>query len=231
MQPMQTQTPPAGNPALVGGILMLVCAALILFGTVSRRWMTLGGGDNKVHIGLVGYEICDDDHGCQGKVFDPRSENAKGVIAFTGGIASVALTILAGALALGRNARKIPLIALYIVLGVTLAAMLFYVVKSVADGRGLIKFSPGFSFFLAVLGVVGALVVSLANRGPAARRERGVGMPMQMVYPMQMVQQPNPHLGPMMMQPPMQACPRCTGAMTYVPQYQRYFCTRCQQYA
>jgi hypothetical protein len=217
---------------MAGGIVMLACAALLLFGTVTRSWFVYGEHDFKGGVGLVGGYACSQGH-CEGKWFDTETRGLKPDIVgekylgFLGGLASVALCVIAGAMALGNKPRKIPLLALYIVVGITGALMLLFIARvfSETHGGGL---KLGYSAYTAILGVIGAFIAAAAMLGPVAKRA-GAGQPVAMGYPMHMQQ-------PMMMQPPMmmqqpQGCPRCGNQLTFVPQYQRFFCQRCQQYA
>jgi len=239
--PALTRSP--GNPAQLGGILLLVCAALVLIATFSRGWLTASNDRGHMGIGLIGFEACRGDR-CEGEFFSDKLSKGSDAditveryVAFLGGIASVVLLSLGGAMALTRKPDKVPLLATYIVCGVTLLFGVIYVGRVLSEAHGSRGPGPGWSFFLAILGLVGgALIAGLMIR-PAAARMRGVsqlgaapgGYAPQGYAPQQGYAPPQQGAQAAQAAP---TCPRCgpQGQVTYAAQYQRYFCGNCQQY-
>lgn len=114
---------------------------------------------------------------------------------------------------------------------------LLYIGRVLGDLPSGADAGPGWSFFVAFLGSAGAIVIGATMLRTAARQEPA---PAAFGFP------GHPGAGmapgyypPQPMMPPMQAapgaapmCPRCMqqGQVTFAAQYQRHFCSRCQQY-
>lgn len=242
---------PTSNPAQLGGILLLVCAGLILIGTVTRGWFTMSRGNNSSSVGLIGYKFCYDGE-CKGKIFEPDMSKgadadvtAARYLAFLGGLGAVVVAGLGGAMALGRKPDKVPLLAIYIVCGIAAFFGLYFIGRALSEVRGSGGPGPGWSFCVAFIGHIGAAVIAGVMIRPHARRTAPgfhPGYPQQGYAPQPQGYAPQPQ-GSAPPQPgyaPPQApqqqaapsCPRCVaqGQVTYAAQYQRYFCGRCQQY-
>ena len=215
------------KPATAGGIVMLICAALILLGTISRSWFVMDAGDFKGGTGLMGGYACgkDWDSGkehCEGKWldFDTKGRAKDKDIhvwrfgGFFGGLGAGVLAVICGAIAFG-NPRKAPLVPLYILTGIAFVFCSMFVVRIFVEMKGSMKPDFGWSFFVDYMGLIGAFVAGVAMIGPAGKQAAPM-MHMPMQQPMMMQQYP---------------CPRCGGQLTFVAQYQRWFCPRCQQYA
>lgn len=251
MQPIPpaSTSGPAGrsNPAQLGGILILVCSAMILLGTCSRGWITQSRGDSSSGLGLMGYKFCYEGH-CEGKWFESKMSKgadaditAARYLAFLGGLGAAVMAGLTGALALGRNARKAPLLGVYIVCGVAAFFGIYFIGRVLSEMHGSHTPGPGWSFFVSFLGLVGAAVIAGVMIRPAARAEAGLapagygggypggGYPQPFPGAMPMGAQ---QAAPMGAQPAAPMCPRCgpAGQVTFAAQYQRHFCGRCQQY-
>jgi hypothetical protein len=219
---------------------MLLAGVLTLVGVFTRGWFTLDKGEFEFGLGLMGSYSCakwDGEERCEGKRFDTETKGRDKDIhlwrfgGFAGGLGSSVLAILCGVFALTRKPRSAPLVVLYIFVGIAFVFCSAYVFRVMSEMKGEMKPSLGYSFFLTYMGLVGAFVAGLAMIGPAAKKMAGGGMPMP--YGGMPMQQGYPMQQPMMQQqPPMQgqACPRCGGQATFVAQYQRWFCQRCQQY-
>jgi hypothetical protein len=188
-----------------------------------------------------------------GRQGTPKDIYAVGYLGFLLGLGSAGCAAIAGIMGLTKKAASIPVVVFAAIAGVALAAHLYYVMRVFTEFHGERHPSLGYSMFLAVVGGIGALVLQLALLGPAGKKmPGGAGMvptgyygggPMQGGMPMPMggggmpmqQQQPAPMQQPLAQQfatpqPQAQTCPRCRGALTFVQQYQRWYCQQCQQY-
>ena len=78
---------------------LLVCAALILFGTLTRSWFSASRGDASMGIGLMGNYFCDGGE-CKGEWFNTK----------TSGDADVPMAMMCDALC-GGSSRRIIFVA------------------------------------------------------------------------------------------------------------------------
>lgn len=229
MQPLPPSgpvSPSTGNPAQLGGILLLVCALFILIGLFTRSWFSMDRGRMEAGVGLLGYKFCRGDE-CEGKFFEPdmfddEKKDITGArfLVILGGLGTAVLAGIGGAMALSRQARKAPLLPLYIAGGITAFFAIYFVARTLGQVEGDNGPGVSWSFFLTFLGAGGSILIGALLVKPAARREPG-GLPGAIAsYPGAM--QGMPAGTPL--------CPRCQGATTYAAQYQKYFCGRCQQY-
>jgi hypothetical protein len=167
---------------------------------------------------------------------------AKLVLIF--GLLGAALSAVAGIMALTGQLRppvvKLGKIGVAVAAGViVLFEMRLLTGQLFPDMGGSITFSrmPSYSFFLALAGVVGAGIMLF---GPASRHAGAAGPAMGIAGPFaqqpyaqqggpfpQAAPYPQPYQAP---PPPSYPCIRCQTPLTFVAQYQRWFCTRCQQY-
>jgi hypothetical protein len=203
-----------GNPAMAGGIILLVAGVLILAGTVTKKWFGESNGDFSYGMGLTGIEMCGGGH-CESKSWtdkEMKDSVKKDIIAwgyggFLGGLASGIVCFVAGGMALAR--KKFPKVIGIILFSGTALMWLLFVGRVLSEGRGP-KPDPSYSGGLAFVGLILGFVAMLAMLG-----EKKAMVPMQPM-PMQ-GGQPGP-------------CPRCNSPVTFVAQYGRWFCQRCQQY-
>jgi hypothetical protein len=86
-----------------------------------------------------------------------------------------------------------------------------------------VQFGPGFSVFLAVGGLIAAGIVMQTMLRPLIQKAQGAApsLPAAQAMPMGAAPQAAQAPGP---------CPRCGGQLQFVAQYQRWYCTACQQY-
>jgi hypothetical protein len=247
-----------GILVLVAALMILVGVCTRSWFTMNDDGDSMKAGltGYSICIGSSGYDDYDSGGGdsCHeeffaGRMGTPKDIFAAGYLGFLFGIGAAACAAVAGIMGLTRKAASVPVVIFAVIAGVALADQLYYVVRVQSEFHGEIKPSMGYSMFLAVIGGIGALVVQLAVLGPAGRKMRGNTPMMPMGYygggpgpmPMPMGAMPQPQHQPMPMQQPlaqpsgqqsaMQACPRCSGQLQFVAQYQRWYCQQCQQYA
>lgn len=233
--PQQPHGPPAGaNPAQTAGILMLVACLALAIGTFTKSWVTASWdeGSESMKMGPLGIEVCDRDE-CQKISWSqmPRGDadiKLTAQLSLFAGLASLVCAGIAGIMALSRSAQKIPVGAFIGVFSGSAGVMAYFVVRSMSDGKGEISPGPGFSSVMAIGGVIMASVVLKTMLGPL--RKPLLAAPVAYGYA-----QPHPGQPMQQVQPPQQqvaaACPRCQAPLQFVAQYQRYYCTACQQYA
>ncbi len=232
-QPMGTphQAPAGANPAQTAGIIMLVCALALAIGTFTKSWLSESGDGREAGIGLTGIKMCgrgecmalswgDLDKMGGGKV--PGDIKLFGYLGFLAGLASIGAAGAAGGLALSRNTHKIPTKVLLGIFGAASFSMAFFLVRVMTHDK-LGDAGISYSGFLAFGGLIGASVVLKQMLGPIiARGQLAAGPAAYAQGPM--------GGAPMAAGAPPVACPRCAGQAGYVAQYQRHFCTACQQY-
>lgn len=243
MDPQQKASP-------VSSILLFVGALFCVFALFSASWF----GEHGSGIGPVRYSFCYDGD-CKGGLIFKEMKHGMGtelglaILTDLGLLASVILGIIAGVAQL-KPAKS----------GISMGAMICGAVAGVFGLAFALKmkdlgggFSYGiFLFLLGVGGVIGGAIMGMMR--PASPMMMGAypGYPMggpNMGWPGQapMQQQPMmpsgqvPMQQPMMQQqPPQMSAPRmqaqtapcttCGTPTTYVAQYQRYFCQRCNKY-
>ena len=115
MQPVPAS--PVSGPSRAGAIVLLLCAALALFGTFTRTWFKVSGGRFEVGLGLMGTYMCHEEDGsseCKGKWFETDTRGDKDIhaarfLTFFAGLATAILGGLIGALALtGKRMMPLP---------------------------------------------------------------------------------------------------------------------------
>lgn len=257
MQPGYGGQPPA-QPSIQGGgkgagIGMLVMALLIAIGAFTHSWATQSVEDSWYGVGLLGLKAsscyegeCREDSMSWGEMDDRGGDDKNadvkftGYLGFLGALAAMILCVVAGGMVLASNLRKVPTVAVTVVLGVAAGAMMLFLIRVLTKEGSDNELKLGYSGILAIGGAIGGVILSQVGLAPAIRRERqqlGMGggypqQPMPMGYPQQPMPMGYPQQPPMVMQQPLAtACPRCNGPLQYVAQYQRNFCPACQQYA
>src|SRR5512143_4114686 len=97
------------DPAKSASIMLVVAAALILIGTVSKAWFHAGMHGTEVNVGLTGAEVC-----FGSRCVDAPNDNLPDVVplfmymGLIGGIAAAAAAGLFGGMSLANKRDKIP---------------------------------------------------------------------------------------------------------------------------
>jgi hypothetical protein len=240
------------KPSPISSILLFVGAALLLYAAVSVSWFTASFEESSFSMGLIRGESCNDGTCRTATIFSGGRLGASGLLAilmFILTISSAGLAVPTGILLFKPGRRVLSLITVIIV-G---CAGLLSLVLLLKYGKGEAKFGLAFyAFWLAVMATVAACIIAMLRpRAAGGQPMRPMGMPgMQpQMYPGQqpMQQQPQMYPGqqPMQQQPqmypgqqpmqPQQApqgapCPTCATPTTWVAQYTRWFCQRCNKY-
>lgn len=184
--------------------MLLVAAALIFVGTVSKNWVS-GRGSRDIHIGPMGAEAC-----MASRCVDMPTDRLDGdikaimVLALISGFASAAAAGTFGGMAFRGNAGRIrvpPRLA-EIAFGLASFSMTFFIIRMLSE-----KGELSWAGFPAIGGVF------LAYAG------------LRKLKPFLVAQAAQPPPGP-----PVTMCPRCGTQLHFVAQYQRWFCPREQQY-
>lgn len=245
------------KPSPVPSILLFIATAALLFSLFGRGWNTHVDEHIAVHSGPVWGEVCfDSGDGMECKTHTFLSDLGKGsmgpgrIFGLLFVLLGVGGTIVAGiaAILLLSRPRTATALVTVILVGGSAVIMLGLFVYGVSQGG---RFEvPGYGFFLffigAILAVVGGFLGMSSSRGGAAQApmrpgypyggpppgypaQPGYGGPPGYPQPHQM-QQPMPQ--PVHAQPP-QAGPAhtCGTSMTWVVQYNRWYCPRCNQYS
>lgn len=137
------------------------------------------------------------------------------------GLAAVGGIAAAGIMALMRNTAKIPLKPIQGVMGAASFTLTYFAIRLAMSDKD-VDFGPGFSVFLGIGGLIAAGIVMQTMLRPLIQQAKGAapGLPMA-------VAQGGAGAAPGAAPGP---CPRCGGQVQYVAQYQRWYCTACQQY-
>ena len=230
------------KPSVGVAVGLLVCAALILFGTLTRSWFSASRGDASMGIGLMGNYFCDGSE-CKGEWFNTKTSGDADVHvfrfgAFAAGLGTAVVAGLLGAVALGG--RRMSALALYIVGGIALVLALAYIGKLGEAFKGSNAPSVGYSAAAMMIGTLAAIItaaVGLRRRAPAYGYAGPAGYGPAPGYGAAPRYGAAPGYGPGPGAPPGYGaapgpamCPRCQIPAQFVPQYQRSYCGRCQQY-
>jgi hypothetical protein len=236
---------------VAAAVLGFVAAAMLLPALFTRGWWTgekresdgyggSGYGGKVVAtlaVGVFGVEFCNRDYDSEGMEcksfsfgevpgrgpFGTWRTLGKGVVA--GGLATAAAMVVLGVFALQRKRLPIGVFA-----GPALGGAAFLILwlawnQSLGGGENAMEISPGFSFFLALVGYGAATAAIWLFAGlPAVPAAAPGAQPVaQAVAPMAQL----PPLGAQQAHP----CPRCHAPLTFVAQYNRWYCNACQQYS
>jgi hypothetical protein len=237
---------------------MFVAAVGLLYAAFSASWWTIGDGDGGASIGLVRGTFCSRSGDCESfHIFQHIRVNADFLLVIFQLLfilAVIGLAIPTGIMLFKPGKRILSIF----VLSAAGACALIEIIRLAKDGvHGA---SPSIGFFAFWLCTVAAIVGSIiAMLRPAVPGQQRPAYPMQPqgyppqqqpqqgyapqqpygAQPMQPQQQPysaqqSQPMQPMQQQQPMaqqgQPCPTCQTPVTWVAQYQRWFCQRCQQY-
>jgi hypothetical protein len=222
--------PKPADPAKTAAITLVVAAVLILIGTVSKNWISGGGGSRDVHVGPLGAEACFESRCVEIPTRGiPGDIEAIMMIAMLSGFASAAAAGLFGGMSLAGKSDRIPVPpkVAQICFGVAAFSMTFFLIRMLSEKGDL-----SWAGFPAIAGVILA-GVGIKKLKPFlhAATERAVFI----AQPTMPSMNPhNPQSSQPMQPPPQQAavpnCPRCGTQLHFVAQYQRWFCPREQQY-
>ncbi|MEO8705433.1 MAG: hypothetical protein ABI867_35710 [Kofleriaceae bacterium] len=246
------------KPSPIASILMFVGAAFLLFALFSTGWFTHSDKESSMAIGILRSEMCFDGH-CQSNILfsnmgriGPELLLLLGVLLFS--LTAVIMAIIAGFKLFKPGRTALAVLALAFA---GAAALMLILMLLKAGGMGGASF--GYAFYMFWLGAISAITASvmamMRPRAPSAMMRPGMpgmqpmyGAPPQGMYPPQygapqqggygapMQQQQPPMQQPMQMQqhpmgaPQGAACPTCQTPTTWVAQYNRWFCQRCNKY-
>jgi hypothetical protein len=233
MQPTgQPPGPPAQgaaappNPAQTTGIILLVCALAILIALFTKGWATASEGRFEIGAGLLGIEGCGGGH-CESLEWDKAEKQLDipsdvGIFRILGllcGLGAVGGIAAAGGLCLARNAGKIPLKPIQGIMGAASFTLTFFAFRLAMSDKD-VNFGPGFSAFLGIGGLVAAGIVMQTMLRPLVQQAKAAAPALPVAQAIGGAA-PGAAPGP---------CPKCGGQLQFVAQYQRWYCTACQQY-
>ena len=236
--PNQPRPAAAANPAQTVAIVMIVCAVLILVGTISKSWLVGGDAEESGKIGLTGIEECEGSQ-CRPVPWE-MLERAIGsevptmaTLGVVFGIAAAAMSGLCGLLALMRSTKSAPVGLTRLALGLAAGMQTAFVVRILAEMKSASGIGPGWALFVSFGGIIASAIVlaslnthvkaaKAAVAGAAAPAAAASANPYQQ-QPMQQYQPPPAH--------PTYPCRTCQRPLVFVAQYQRWFCESCRQYA
>jgi hypothetical protein len=169
----------AANPGQIPGIMMIVMAALIVFGAITKSWGTgreLGDGG----AGLMGMEECRGGRGCQTAGWDILERQAEipsdvgifGMLGLIAGLGAAAFCAVAGGLALSRKLDKLPVVPLLVVINVATFCLTFFTFRLLTTDKD-IALTLGYSPFLAIGGLVVAAAITQKGLKPLVARAQG----------------------------------------------------------
>jgi hypothetical protein len=235
---------------VAAAVLGFVAAAMLLPALFTKGWWKgekredseYGGSSygGKVvatlAVGALGVEFCNRDFDSDGggmkcKSFSYGEAPARGPfgtwrtlgkVMIAGGLATAAAMVLLGVFALQRKRLPIGVLAGPVLGGAAFLILWLAWNQSLGGGgENLMEISPGYGFFLAFLGYGAATAATWLFAGlPAAP---AVAVPALPAAQAAAAVPPLPALGA-------QACPRCRAPLSFVAQYNRWYCNACQQY-
>ena len=220
--PMAAQPP---NPAQTAGIILCVCALALLIGLFTKGWASASEGREEVNAGLLGFE------GCRGgecrsvdwelaeKGLDiPSDVGMFRILGLLCGLAALGGIAAAGGMALARKTAKIPIKPIQGAMGAASFTLTYFAIRLAMSDKD-VDFGPSYSVFLAIGGLVAAGIVMQTMLRPLVQQAQAAA-------PQLPVAQAVAGAAPQAAGP----CPRCGGQLQFVAQYQRWYCTACQQY-
>jgi hypothetical protein len=215
--PPPTKPPPKPPDPRSAAFVLLGVTLPILLSLVMKSWVSGSRQGAEAGIGLTGIEVCtggscSDVPWATWKLDGDVSTFA--VLSLILGIACLLVAAAYGGLALKSLAHKLPAPKLAMWLfWVTAFVMVYFSIRVITESPG--GLGPGAAMVFGLLGVIAG--------GIGMRRLGGVEL-----GPTPSVGQATAHV-PHLDAPTI--CPRCSNALTFVAQYQRWFCERCRQYA
>ena len=202
---------PAPDPRSAAFLLLGAMLPLLL-SLVLDSWVSGSRGGADAGIGLTGIDVCvggacQDLPWAKWKLDGDVSTFA--LFSLLLGIASLVAAGIYGALALKGMASRLPspkvALALFAATGFVMVLFSIRVITESPGGMG-----PGLAMALGLAGVIVAVV--------GARRLAAADLRPQAATVVPGATAPS-------------ACPRCNAGLTFVAEYQRWFCEHCRQYA
>lgn len=209
-------------PGQTFAITLLVCAVAILVACFTKSWVSWHeGGNESGSIGPLGAEFCGRHEGCLGvpwsvleskRVGMPGDISLWGTLSLIGGLAAAAAAALCGWRILSRSADKIPVKAVRATFAAAAGVMALFAMRLLTSSM---KIRLGLDWGM-VLGIAGVAIAAAVFQAKI--------MPWLSTF---VPQTPPAPVAPVAMTPP---CPRCHRPLTFVAQYQRWFCESCRDY-
>ena len=217
--------------------LLLGVTLPILLSLVMKSWVSGSRQGAEAGIGLTGIEVClggacNDLSWATWKLDGDVSTFA--TLSLILGIACLLVAATYGGLALKSLAHKLPspkfVVWLFALTGFVMAYFAIRVITESPGGLG-----PGAAMVFGLLGVI-AGGVGMRRLGAAALAPAPSVAPAKTQAPQLDAETaallaPGPASQPASVMPFGQGCPRCASPLTFVQQYQSWFCERCRQYA
>ncbi|MEJ7596706.1 MAG: hypothetical protein WKG01_02250 [Kofleriaceae bacterium] len=206
--------PPPPDPRSAA-IVLLGAMLPLLLSLVLKSWVSGSRGGVDAGVGLTGIDLCFGGV-CEGAPWSKWKLDGDvstfAVFSLLLGISSLVVAGIYGGLALKGLAYKLPspkvALALFAATGFVMVLFSIRVITESPGGMG-----PGLAMGMGLVGVIGAAVgarrLAAADLRPQASIEPAA--------PIAAAATPS-------------SCPRCSAALTFVAQYQRWFCERCRQY-
>jgi hypothetical protein len=227
-QPPAQGAAAAPNPAQTAGIILCVCALALLIGLFTKGWATASEGRDTIGAGLLGFEGCGGGQ-CMSVEWDkaekmldiPSDVGAFRILGLLCGLAALGGIAAAGIMALTRKTGQIPVKAIQGVMGAASFTLTYFAFR-LAMSDDDVQFGPGYSAFLAIGGLLAAGIVMQVMLRPLVQQAKAAA-------PALPAAQAVAGAGPAPTAAP-GPCPKCGGQLQFVAQYQRWYCTACQQY-
>ncbi|HEU0032769.1 MAG TPA: hypothetical protein VFQ53_19190 [Kofleriaceae bacterium] len=229
------------KPSPVTSILLFAGAALLLFACFSASWFSHSSGDFSSSTGLIRGEFCEEGH-CKSFTIFSGGSNIGGaglllILTFLLTLAGAVMAGIAGLLLLKPGKTVMSILAMCFASG---AALLVLALLGKYGGSGA---SYGLAiFFLGFAVTLTGSIMGMSRKGVPRPMMMRPGMPMQpgMPYPPYGSQMPpqgaygapqgaNPY-GPQAAAVQGAPCATCSTPTTWVAQYNRWYCNRCQKY-
>ena len=221
---------PANMDPRTPAFVLCVCAVVIAIGTLSKNWVTAGLG---IGVGPTGVEACLGSV-CRGLSWRGISRDIPvfATISLVAGITAAVACGLFGVLVLAERRNKLPAVRrAKLALAIAALAMFVFELRLLLEGHEVSVSWAGVPILASVL--TGA--VMLRKLAPHLHQAPLTGVrrlaPSQAIAVIPIVTMPAiPTLptGPQLQAPP--SCPRCGTRLAFIPDKQRWFCVREQEY-
>jgi hypothetical protein len=240
------------KPSPVASIFMFVGSVFLLWAAFSSSWFSHSFEDNSFSVGLLRVEECVRGECRSQTLFSGRLRGPEmfALLIWALTFAGLVCAVISGFFLLKPGRSVLAVIAMCLVAGAALFAV--FLILVISKGRG-VSYGVGV-FFLGTAGVVTGAIMAMTRPAPPRPQMpyRPMGMPpmgMPMANPYAQPYAPpqaNPYAAPAQQQPPgpspyappqQQAsaqgapCQTCQSPTTWVAQYNRWFCARCQKYS
>ena len=214
--------PAVPKPSPVSSILLFISGAILLYCAFGTGWFNLGeeGGAGLARVSFDGHSqwFLSDRH--------VEIEGVLGTAAAVFTFAASVLAIITGAILLRPGRSVLAVLALIAMI----VAMLFAFAFTAKVKEHGIAFGAGFYLFLLCSALVITGAVMGMSRAAAAMPMGYPGMPMQQPYGGMPMQQQQPYGGQVAQAPVGPPCNTCGTQATFVQQYAKYYCQRCNRY-